>query len=55
MFCVAATWWLPVAATHYLPREDVDMAALERTDHASHCPLEGDTSYYSVLQRPGRR
>jgi uncharacterized protein (DUF427 family) len=33
---------------HYIPRADVDMAALVRTDHGSHCPYKGDASYYSI-------
>lgn len=33
---------------HYLPREDVDMAQLQRTDHATWCPYKGDCAYYSV-------
>jgi uncharacterized protein (DUF427 family) len=33
---------------HYIPREDVDMSALSRTDHATHCPYKGDAAYYSV-------
>lgn len=32
----------------YIPREDVDMSLLQRTDHASHCPYKGDASYYSI-------
>jgi uncharacterized protein (DUF427 family) len=32
----------------YIPRADVDMSLLQRTDHASHCPYKGDASYYSV-------
>ncbi len=32
----------------YIPREDVDMTLLTRTDHASHCPYKGDAAYYSV-------
>ena len=32
----------------YIPRKDVDMAALRRTDHASHCPYKGDAAYYSI-------
>jgi uncharacterized protein (DUF427 family) len=35
-------------AVQYIPREDVDMAALERTDHGSHCPYKGDASYFSI-------
>lgn len=33
---------------YYLPREDADMAALERSDHSSYCPYKGEASYYSV-------
>ncbi len=36
-------------AVQYVPREDVDMSLLERTDHSSHCPYKGDASYYSIL------
>ena len=32
----------------YIPREDVDISQLERTDHATYCPYKGDCSYYSV-------
>ena len=32
----------------YIPRRDVDMAALTRTDHTSYCPYKGDASYYSI-------
>jgi uncharacterized protein (DUF427 family) len=35
-------------AVHYIPRKDVDMTALERTDHASYCPYKGDASYFSI-------
>ncbi|TWB47167.1 DUF427 domain-containing protein [Nitrospirillum viridazoti] len=35
-------------AVQYIPRKDVDMAALERTDHATHCPYKGDASYFSI-------
>jgi uncharacterized protein (DUF427 family) len=33
---------------HYIPREDVDLSQLERTEHATYCPYKGDSSYYSV-------
>lgn len=33
---------------HYVPRKDVDMALLERTDHSTYCPFKGDCSYYSI-------
>lgn len=32
----------------YIPRKDIDMALLERTDHATYCPYKGDCAYYSV-------
>ena len=32
----------------YIPREDVDLSQLERTDHATYCPYKGDCGYYSV-------
>lgn len=33
---------------HYIPRKDVDMSLLERTDHQTYCPYKGDCSYYSI-------
>jgi len=35
-------------AVQYVPREDANMAVLERTDRVTHCPYKGDASYYSV-------
>src|SRR5437879_10978899 len=35
-------------AVQYIPREDVDLTQLERTDHASYCPYKGDCKYYSI-------
>ncbi len=32
----------------YIPREDVNMPYLQRTDHSTHCPFKGDASYFSV-------
>ena len=32
----------------YIPREDVDLTQLERTDHATYCPYKGDCNYYSI-------
>ena len=32
----------------YIPRKDVDMSLLQRTDHATYCPYKGDCSYYSI-------
>ena len=36
-------------AVQYVPRADVDMAALSRTDHASYCPYKGDCAYFSLI------
>ena len=32
----------------YIPRGDVDMSLLERTEHATYCPYKGDAAYYSI-------
>jgi uncharacterized protein (DUF427 family) len=32
----------------YIPRKDVDMSVLERTQHATYCPYKGDCAYYSI-------
>jgi uncharacterized protein (DUF427 family) len=32
----------------YIPRKDVDMAALQRTEHSTYCPYKGNASYYSI-------
>jgi uncharacterized protein (DUF427 family) len=32
----------------YIPRNDVDMTLLERTDHQTYCPYKGECSYYSI-------
>jgi uncharacterized protein (DUF427 family) len=35
-------------AVQYIPRKDVEMSLLERTDHSTYCPYKGDCSYYSL-------
>ncbi|GAA1551546.1 DUF427 domain-containing protein [Kribbella lupini] len=35
-------------AVQYLPRGDVDLSLLERTDHTTYCPYKGDAAYYSI-------
>jgi len=35
-------------AVQYVPRKDVDMSLLERTQHSTYCPDKGDASYYSI-------
>jgi uncharacterized protein (DUF427 family) len=36
------------APVQYIPRSDVDMALLARTDNATYCPYKGDAAYYSI-------
>jgi uncharacterized protein (DUF427 family) len=36
-------------AVQYIPRKDVDLTQLERTDHESYCPYKGDASYFSII------
>jgi uncharacterized protein (DUF427 family) len=36
------------APVMYIPREDVDLTAFERTDHTTRCPYKGEASYYSI-------
>jgi uncharacterized protein (DUF427 family) len=36
------------APVMYIPREDVDVATLERTSRKTHCPYKGDATYYSI-------
>jgi uncharacterized protein (DUF427 family) len=38
--------YAPVA---YVPREDVDVTLLRRTDHRTRCPYKGEASYYSIV------
>jgi uncharacterized protein (DUF427 family) len=35
-------------AVQYIPRKDVDMTLLERTNHATYCPYKGDCAYFSI-------
>ena len=35
-------------AVQYVPRADVDLSLLERTQHATYCPYKGDCAYFSV-------
>jgi uncharacterized protein (DUF427 family) len=38
----------------YIPRDDVDMSLLERSDNQSYCPYKGDAAYYSIALGGGR-
>lgn len=33
---------------HYIPRKDVDMGQLQRTELSTYCPFKGDCAYYSI-------
>jgi uncharacterized protein (DUF427 family) len=35
-------------AAQYIPRKDVDMAQLTRSDRTTYCPYKGDAAYYSI-------
>ena len=35
-------------AVEYIPRRDVDMNALIRSEHKTYCPYKGDASYFSI-------
>jgi len=35
-------------AVQYIPRQDVDMTLLQRTDHSTYCPYKGECNYYSI-------
>lgn len=35
-------------AVQYVPRMDVDLSLLRRTEHGTYCPYKGDAAYYSI-------
>ena len=35
----------------YIPRSDIAMAFLDRTEKSTHCPHKGDASYFSVVTK----
>jgi uncharacterized protein (DUF427 family) len=37
------------APVQYIPRKDIDMTLLVRTDHTTYCPYKGHCAYYSIL------
>ena len=39
-------------AVLYLPRKDVDLTVLARTEHSTYCPYKGDASYFSLPDTP---
>lgn len=41
-------------AVQYIPRNDVDMSALVRSETTSYCPYKGQASYFSIPSGGGR-
>lgn len=39
-------------AVQYVPRKDVDLVLLERTEHVTYCPYKGEASYFSLPGAP---
>src|SRR2546421_1611106 len=37
---------------YYIPRKDVKMERLERSEHHTYCPFKGTASYYSLKAGP---
>jgi uncharacterized protein (DUF427 family) len=37
-------------AVQYIPREDVEMASLARTERSTNCPYKGDASYFTIAR-----
>jgi uncharacterized protein (DUF427 family) len=35
-------------AVQYIPRKDIDMAQLTRSDRTTYCPYKGDAAYFSI-------
>ena len=33
---------------HYIPRADVDLGQLERSDHSTYCPYKGEAAYFHI-------
>ena len=48
---LAEAGYRPVA---YIPREDVDMNLLERTDRITTCPYKGEANYFSITDGEAR-
>jgi uncharacterized protein (DUF427 family) len=40
-------------AVQYIPRKDVNMSLLARSEHASYCPFKGDANYFNLKPLAG--
>lgn len=40
-------------AVIYVPRDDIAMAFMEKTDTTSTCPFKGTATYYSIMAKSG--
>jgi uncharacterized protein (DUF427 family) len=50
-FELAEAGYKPVA---YIPRADIDMSLLERTERVTTCPYKGEANYYSITDGAAR-
>jgi uncharacterized protein (DUF427 family) len=39
-------------AVQYVPRKDVELSLLERSQHTTYCPFKGDAAYFSLPDVP---
>ena len=42
-------------AVQYIPRADVEMSLLERSETSSYCPYKGDAAYFNIAAGDDRR
>lgn len=42
-------------AVQYIPRSDIDMSLLERSDTSTYCPYKGDAAYFNIVVGEDRR
>jgi len=52
MYETSTTGKIVAPVVYYVPRGDVQMQRLKRSEHRTHCPFKGDASYYSLNEGP---